>query len=91
MVLLNLLLVLCHFACNVEVTNTDGYENIFILTKIMMHSKSTDSHRRYGVGICQCGLQGRADCSTGTVGERTARKYTGAGQHSHKVSGFMNN
>ena len=34
---------------------------------------------RYGVGVCQCGLQGRADCSTGTVGEGATRQHTGAG------------
>lgn len=39
----------------------------------------------YGVGICQCGLQGRADCTTGTVGEGATGQHTGAGQHPHQV------
>lgn len=45
-------------------------------------------HRSYGVGICQCGLQGRADRSTGRVGEATTRQHTRASEHPHQVSGF---
>lgn len=40
----------------------------------------------YGIGICQCGLQGRADFSTWTMGERATGQHAGPGQHPHQVS-----